>query len=202
MAGKTAKGESTRRDILRVASDVFAQHGYAGTRMDDVIRASGLTKGALYFHFSSKAELAHAVVSDHKDRWLDLTRQELSQHTEPTAQLRAVGALLIRMSAGDASSWAAVRLAGQIRSDAPESGAEADKPLMDWVSLIAQIVVDGQQTGAFSADLDPEDSAIIAVSAFDGLKSVSDALGASTIDFTRRAEHLIAIIESSFSVRS
>ncbi|MGW5930525.1 TetR family transcriptional regulator, partial [Streptomyces anulatus] len=62
----TPKGAATRRDILRAAARVFDAKGYSLARMDDVVRETGLTKGAVYFHFKSKAALAHAVVDDQK----------------------------------------------------------------------------------------------------------------------------------------
>ncbi|MCU1529346.1 MAG: transcriptional regulator, partial [Frondihabitans sp.] len=92
MTGRTSKGEATRQEILRVAASAFARRGYAGTRMDDVIRESGLTKGAIYFHFPSKEELAGAVVDDHKQRWLTLGRAEIDRHDNPVAKLEALGA--------------------------------------------------------------------------------------------------------------
>jgi transcriptional regulator, TetR family len=48
----------TRRLILDRAAEAFAQDGFAGTSLNDVIAGSGLTKGAFYFHFPSKEELA------------------------------------------------------------------------------------------------------------------------------------------------
>ena len=47
-----------RRDqILAAALECFARQGYFETRMDDIVRTSGLSKGALYHHFASKEEV-------------------------------------------------------------------------------------------------------------------------------------------------
>jgi len=56
--------ELTRRQILEAAQRVFSVKGYHGASMDDVAQASGTSKGALYFHFSSKEELFHALVEE------------------------------------------------------------------------------------------------------------------------------------------
>lgn len=53
-----------RADILSAARGVFSQRGYAGTRMDDVARAVGLSKAALYLQFVSKEALFQALVTD------------------------------------------------------------------------------------------------------------------------------------------
>ena len=57
-APATAKGAATRAFLLHTSAGVFAERGYAATTMGELIAASRLTKGAFYFHFRSKAELA------------------------------------------------------------------------------------------------------------------------------------------------
>ena len=49
-------------EILDAAFEEFVSNGYAATRLDDVARRVGLTKGALYLYFPSKVELFKAVV--------------------------------------------------------------------------------------------------------------------------------------------
>jgi len=64
MVPRIERKELTRRQILEAAQRVFSEKGYHGASMDDVARASGTSKGALYFHFSSKEELFHALVEE------------------------------------------------------------------------------------------------------------------------------------------
>jgi TetR/AcrR family transcriptional repressor of nem operon len=52
------KGEQTRREIVRKAAPLFNQKGFAGTSLSDLMDATGLQKGGIYRHFSSKEELA------------------------------------------------------------------------------------------------------------------------------------------------
>jgi AcrR family transcriptional regulator len=47
----------TKQKILQAASRLFAAKGYAGTSIDEIMQACGLTRGGFYAHFSSKAEL-------------------------------------------------------------------------------------------------------------------------------------------------
>lgn len=54
--------KSTRKRILRAALDVFSRQGYHETRMDDVARRSGTSKGALYLYFKSKEALLEALL--------------------------------------------------------------------------------------------------------------------------------------------
>jgi TetR/AcrR family transcriptional regulator, transcriptional repressor for nem operon len=52
------KGEQTRQEIIRKAAPIFNQKGYDGAALSDLMRATGLEKGGIYRHFSSKEELA------------------------------------------------------------------------------------------------------------------------------------------------
>ena len=53
----TDRGTETRRRILEVAAEAFADRGYAGTSLNDVLRASGVTKGGFYWYFEDRAAL-------------------------------------------------------------------------------------------------------------------------------------------------
>jgi AcrR family transcriptional regulator len=46
---------------VRSAAELFDRNGFAGATLEDVSRAAGVTKGAFYFHFSSKDELGGAI---------------------------------------------------------------------------------------------------------------------------------------------
>jgi AcrR family transcriptional regulator len=68
IAGVTAA--ETRERLLRAAADVFARRGYDGTRVADIAAAAGVSNGALYAHFGSKAELLVAALRAHGRRLL------------------------------------------------------------------------------------------------------------------------------------
>jgi AcrR family transcriptional regulator len=55
----------TRERLLRAAADVFAERGFDGTRVADIAAAAGVSNGALYAHFGSKAELLLAALRAH-----------------------------------------------------------------------------------------------------------------------------------------
>jgi TetR/AcrR family transcriptional repressor of nem operon len=56
--GGMTKGEETRREIVEKAAPLFNQKGFEGTSLSDLMRVTGLQKGGIYRHFSSKEELA------------------------------------------------------------------------------------------------------------------------------------------------
>ena len=54
----------TRQDLLEAALTIFSQQGYAAARLEDIAEAAGVTRGAIYHHFGSKADLFQALVED------------------------------------------------------------------------------------------------------------------------------------------
>ncbi|MFF7452239.1 MULTISPECIES: ScbR family autoregulator-binding transcription factor [unclassified Streptomyces] len=53
----------TRLAIVTAAASVFDEHGYERATIGEILARAGVTKGALYFHFPSKAALAEGVLS-------------------------------------------------------------------------------------------------------------------------------------------
>lgn len=62
--------EERRSQILDAASRVFAKLGFQQARMDDIVKESGLSKGALYWYFKSKDEIVMAILSSLFEREL------------------------------------------------------------------------------------------------------------------------------------
>ncbi|WP_317898431.1 TetR/AcrR family transcriptional regulator [Aurantibacillus circumpalustris] len=56
-----SKAEKTREFIIEKAAPIFNKKGYAGTSLNDLIHATGLTKGSIYGNFENKDEVATAV---------------------------------------------------------------------------------------------------------------------------------------------
>jgi AcrR family transcriptional regulator len=55
------RSESTRAALVDAARALFADPGYAGVSAEQIVRAAGVTRGALYHHFDGKRELFEAV---------------------------------------------------------------------------------------------------------------------------------------------
>lgn len=56
-------GDQTRRRILQAAAELFVEHGFAGTSIRDISERLGMTKGSLYYHFTSKEDLLVALLA-------------------------------------------------------------------------------------------------------------------------------------------
>lgn len=65
MARRTKEeAEKTRKDIIDAARRVFHQHGVVRSTLEKIAKEAGVTRGAVYWHFSNKAELFFAMRED------------------------------------------------------------------------------------------------------------------------------------------
>jgi AcrR family transcriptional regulator len=202
MVPATAKGEATRAFLLRTAARVFAERGYPGTALGDLIAASGLTKGAFYFYFRSKAALALAVLRDQQERWLGQVNERVLSAGTAVEQLRALTPVMLELLAAEPGAWSITRLTRDMADD-PATAEEVSKPMAAWVDFVADIVRRGQAGGDVRPGLDPHHVAVALVGAFDGLKTLTDVLDpgaqASTA-FAERAQVLLAMVERGLLV--
>jgi AcrR family transcriptional regulator len=58
---QSERSQSTRNALVEVARHLFAERGYAGVGTEEIVRAAGVTRGALYHHFGGKRDLFEAV---------------------------------------------------------------------------------------------------------------------------------------------
>src|SRR5690554_5454017 len=61
------KQNTTRTKIMDAAQDLILDSGFGGTTIDSVIDLAGVSKGAFFHHFSSKAELGRKLVQRYAD---------------------------------------------------------------------------------------------------------------------------------------
>src|ERR1700746_1969753 len=170
-APATAKGAATRAFLLQVAAEVFAERGYTEATMAELIARSGLTKGAFYFHFSSKEQLALAVIDEKQRQWFASVQAAIDAETRAVDQFRAVALALVRMHRDDASAVSVSRLTRDLAL--VHDGADLVRDHMrTWVGLLAGLITHAQADGDLPRDVDSNDLAAVLVAATDGLKDL------------------------------
>ncbi|MFI0241799.1 TetR family transcriptional regulator [Streptomyces sp. NPDC016845] len=164
------RARRTRRRLLRAAAQEFARLGYSGARLTDVVDRIGMTKGALYGHFTSKQELAAAVRDEALHRWETLRADVAATRSDALGRLRALAERLVRCMERDPHVRAAVRFAADRR---PEPG---ERDLLAAVTahvavLAQQAEDDGHLTAALPARIFTD---LLITTVFAGDRSGSD----------------------------
>lgn len=83
----TTQKQQTRERLLEVAEEVFAEHGYYDTAVDEIVEKSGMSKGAVYFHFPSKENLFLAVMEQMGKQLMKRVEKEIAPLKDPVARL-------------------------------------------------------------------------------------------------------------------
>ena len=84
----TAKGIQTRRDIIKKSLQLFCVKGYYNTSINDILAATGLTKGGFYGHFTSKEELWYAVYDEALRIWRDVVFGGIPTASDPLERIQ------------------------------------------------------------------------------------------------------------------
>jgi AcrR family transcriptional regulator len=87
---KSDQSEATRAALVEAARGLFAQRGYAAVATEEIVRAAGVTRGALYHHFPGKQQLFEAVYEDVERRLVEqIAASVMSSASDPLAALHA-----------------------------------------------------------------------------------------------------------------
>ncbi|MEU5216455.1 ScbR family autoregulator-binding transcription factor [Streptomyces sp. NPDC020807] len=117
---KQERAERTLRRIISGAAEQFERNGYFGTSLDDITRAAGVSKGAFYFHFSSKEQVAAAVMEIAEGRFEDvMTDAPCGDTVSPLQHLIDITHRLNRLLHEEPVVRAAVRLQREWPEDEP-----------------------------------------------------------------------------------
>lgn len=86
---KAAQSEATRAKLLAVARELFGERGFADVGTEEIVRAAGVTRGALYHQFADKRDLFRAVFEALEAEIITDTAKHLEGETDMVRALKA-----------------------------------------------------------------------------------------------------------------
>jgi AcrR family transcriptional regulator len=158
----------TRRKILNAAAEEFDLHGYTGATMAAIQSRAGLTKGAVYFHFTSKAELARAIFTA-EESWASAAAEPQGAAVQIVVDTSHDYAEAL---ISDSATRAGVRLA-------IEQGTFEDPAMTTyapWIETTTKLFQRAAEQGELRPGVDPGKAARGVVAAFVGTHIVSQVL--------------------------
>jgi len=161
---KQERAVRTRQTILRAAAVVFDRSGYEVASIADILKEAEITKGALYFHFSSKEALAQAVMAEQVNL-VQAPQHEV--HLQSAIDLTLMVAARLR---ADPVMRAGIRLT-------VEQGTWKNKsvePYLDWIDLLHGLFQESR--AELLPGTDPRQAAELVVAAFTGVQLLSEVL--------------------------
>ena len=173
MARKTKEeSEKTRQRLLDAAFDVFTRKGFMRTTLNDIARAAGVTRGAVYWHFKDKTDLFLAL-SEKIDEEANVRMEDVEQYqVHSLADLRAeILGYLAHFERGDryAAFYEMVNYRTEY-SEELESMIESQRANQRWIFGWAErLLVHLKGKGAVRESVDPSPAALSLVALVTGL---------------------------------
>ncbi|WP_036479587.1 TetR/AcrR family transcriptional regulator [Myxosarcina sp. GI1] len=165
-----SKAEATKSRIVRQAAELFNQKGYAGSSIADIMQATGLKKGGIYNHFSSKEDLALEAFNYAYSLMSQKIWQAVRTKTNAVERLQAMVSSYLDYIDCPPIAGGCPILNTAIETD------DTDSPLRDralqalnsWRSLIVNIVVKGIKKGEVRSHIEPDVVATVIISTLEG----------------------------------
>ncbi len=154
----------TRERIIRAAAEVFDESGFSGGSISKIVNRAGTTMGAMYHHFSSKEDVARAVMAE-QDADLDFPPGE-----DGLQRLLDISMELARQLRTSVLFRAGVRLA----VEQGDFGMRESAPYELWIKRFTEQLVAAEKRGDLLPGVDVEDFARALVGAYSGTQLLSE----------------------------
>ena len=185
------KGERTRHVIVEKAAALFNTRGYFGSSMNDLMRETGLEKGGIYNHFSSKEELACVAFDYSAALMRERFEAALASREGAVERLFAIVDVLGCLADDPPVAGGCPILNTAVESDGanPELKKRAGEAMSGWLRLLGRIVKEGVRTGELTPDTDPRKTASVVLATLEGAVMLS-RLCDDPAHMSRAVEHL------------
>ena len=157
-----------KRDrILKAAIQVFAKNGFYATRVSEIAKAAGVADGTIYLYFKNKDDVLITIFEEGIERLLRILREVAD--SEDTFENRISRIIELQLGLLEEQRDLAEVITVNLRQSSRLLKQYATPLFMQYIDVIAGVVRDGQNEGAFRKDLNPR---IVARSLFGALDAI------------------------------
>ncbi|MDT0612751.1 ScbR family autoregulator-binding transcription factor [Streptomyces lancefieldiae] len=156
----------TRHNIMLAAATVFNERGYKAATIADILAKAGVTKGALYFHFPSKDELAQEVLA--------AQNRDFSVPDRPSKTQEVVD--IVMLHTHRLQSDPMVRAAVRLTMDQLSTELDRTGPFRQWSDVTRERLEKAGAQGELLPHVLPGETSDVLVGSYAGVQSMSHAL--------------------------
>jgi AcrR family transcriptional regulator len=152
----STKGDQTRQNIIEKSLRLFCVKGYYNTSINDILKATGLTKGGLYGHFPSKEDIWYAVYDEALTIWKAVVFQGIDPGSKPLERIQAFIENDIRNKLGNNVFEGGCFFHSMLVELSGQSDAMSDRLLQGFsqlAGLLCAWLEQADQQGTLKADL-------------------------------------------------
>jgi TetR/AcrR family transcriptional regulator, transcriptional repressor for nem operon len=168
------KGEQTRSEIVRKSAPLFNQKGYEGTSLSDLMEATGLQKGGIYRHFSSKEELAGEVFDYSWGKAVSGRLEGVAEVADCVNRLKKMIENFVELRAGLVPGGCPL-MNTAIEADDGNAAlrARAKKALQNWTVRLSKITTEGIKKQQIDHRVDPLKLSQLIIGSLEGASLIS-----------------------------
>lgn len=161
MASNADKTEETRNALIRSATEIISQKGYAKTTLEDIAKNINMTRGAFYWHFKNKQEILHEIETLYENQYLmDYGRFEILPSAYETLSRLIVHQIRDIFDDVHMSYAFIIRYRIEALSELPDL-VEKQVRIDDFgIQQIAKQIERGMEGGEFRPDVDAQEAAL------------------------------------------
>lgn len=181
MSKTSSEGVETKKEkIIKHAFDLFAEKGYSETSVDDIVRASGISKGGIYYYFKSKEDIFLEIAEERLRQRKNLMDNNQDVKSSKEKIISYINWTLAgffdeniqKMSRFTFEFWS-------VLSRNPNMADKAKERYKMFYTILAEILQQGINNGEFKEDIDIESMVYIILSSMDGIGFVNSVMGIS-----------------------
>jgi len=162
----------TREQLLEKALAAFSKKGYAATTLADIAKEAEVTRGAIYWHFGSKAELYNTLIREYADRGNVIMQQAIDEGGTLLDILRRVFVRQLEAVEEDSALRAMIELQifkTGLMPELEEGRQQQIEGSIGLVEMLAGVMEQGVQAGLLRSDVDPKEMARVYLAYQNGL---------------------------------
>jgi TetR/AcrR family fatty acid metabolism transcriptional regulator len=164
---KRGRDGDKRERILAAAISVFAQKGFYATRVSEIAKAAGVADGTIYLYFENKEDVLVSIFRDRIGQLVEVLKKEIAEAETVEEQIRRIVELQLGLLEGQRDLAEVVTV--NLRQSSSLLKQYAVPLFRDYLDVIAGVIAEGQEQGAFRKDLNPKIAARALWGGLDGI---------------------------------
>ncbi len=165
--GKRKRAPDKRDRILKAAIKVFAKNGFYATHVSEIAKAAGVADGTIYLYFKNKDDVLVTIFEEGIERLLTILRG-VAESDDPFEK-RIQRIIELQLGLMEEQRDLAEVITVNLRQSSRLLKQYATPLFMQYIDVIAGVVRDGQEEGAFRKDLNPR---VVARSLFGAIDAI------------------------------
>ncbi|WP_254560005.1 TetR/AcrR family transcriptional regulator [Dyadobacter diqingensis] len=174
-----SKAEKTKAFIIEKTAPIFNKKGYAGTSINDMTDATGLTRGSIYGNFENKDEVALAAFDYNLQKVNTIFREELGKQDRIKEKLLVFVNVYVNFLSHPfpVGGCPILNTATEADDTHPELRKRVLNSIVNWKNTISGLIETGIETEEFSASVNPEQIALTIIATIEGAVMITQTTG-------------------------